>query len=130
MPSGRPPETLNLHLANERTMLAWLRTGISLMGFGFAIARFGLYLREHAMAEHIELGPAASHVGSGWIGAILVGIGTITNFFGTIHYRRVRAAIERGQVGAASPFLAYGIGALTTTIGLTMVVMLLRALNR
>lgn len=38
-------ETLRLHQANERTMLAWIRTGIALMAFGFAIARFGVFLR-------------------------------------------------------------------------------------
>jgi putative membrane protein len=139
IPGGRPhvrrcmparPETLSLHSANERTMLAWLRTGISLMGFGFAIARFGLYLHEQAMAEHIELGRTATRtVGSGWVGALLVGIGTITNFAATLRYRRVRDAIERGDVGAPNSLLAYGIGAMTTLIGLVMVVLLLRALN-
>jgi putative membrane protein len=34
------------HQANERTFLAWLRTSIALIGFGFAIARFGLFLQE------------------------------------------------------------------------------------
>jgi putative membrane protein len=72
---GRP-DTLNMHEANERTMLAWLRTGISLMGFGFAIARFGLYLHEQALAEHLELGRIATRTaGSGFVGAALVGIG-------------------------------------------------------
>ena len=36
--------------ANERTVLAWIRTGIALMAFGFAIARFGLFLREMSQA--------------------------------------------------------------------------------
>src|SRR5690348_7099803 len=100
------PETLNLHSANERTMLAWLRTGISLMGFGFAIARFGLYLHEQEMAAHIELGRMASRtVGSGWVGATLVSIGTITNLSATLRYRHIREAIERGEIGAPSPWL-------------------------
>lgn len=30
--------------AAERTLLAWTRTGIALMGFGFVIERFGLFL--------------------------------------------------------------------------------------
>jgi uncharacterized membrane protein YidH (DUF202 family) len=63
------------------------------------------------------------------VGAVLVGIGTITNFFATIHYNRVRAAIERGEVGAPNSLLAYSIGAMTTAIGVTMVALLLRALN-
>ena len=125
-----PRETLNLHEANERTMLAWLRTGISLMGFGFAIARFGLYLREQAITEHLELGHGATPtVGSGWVGASLVAIGMVTNLFATLRYRSVRADIERGVVGAPSSFLAYGIGGMTTFIGLVMMLLLLRALG-
>lgn len=34
------------HQANERTFLAWIRTSLALVGFGFAIARFGLFLRQ------------------------------------------------------------------------------------
>ncbi|MEA5582131.1 DUF202 domain-containing protein [Nodularia harveyana UHCC-0300] len=34
------------HQANERTFLAWLRTSIALIGFGFAIARFGIFMRQ------------------------------------------------------------------------------------
>ena len=35
-----------IYLAAERTFLAWIRTGLGLMGVGFAVARFGLFLRE------------------------------------------------------------------------------------
>ena len=34
------------HLANERTFLAWVRTSLAIMGFGFVVERFGLLLRE------------------------------------------------------------------------------------
>ena len=34
------------YLAAERTVLAWIRTALSLMGFGFVVARFGLFLQE------------------------------------------------------------------------------------
>jgi putative membrane protein len=44
------------HLANERTFLAWLRTSISIIVFGFVVARFGITLREflrlRGEAEH------------------------------------------------------------------------------
>jgi uncharacterized membrane protein YidH (DUF202 family) len=40
------------YLAAERTFLAWIRTGLALMGFGFVVARFGLFLREIAMTTH------------------------------------------------------------------------------
>ena len=37
-----------VYFAAERTLLAWVRTGLALMGFGFVVARFGLFLRELA----------------------------------------------------------------------------------
>jgi putative membrane protein len=124
------PDMLNQHAANERTMLAWLRTGISLMGFGFAIAKFGLYLREQAEVGHVHLSKGATaHVGSGWIGAALVAIGMFTNFFATLRFRKVREAIERGDLGAPSGGLVYAIGGTTTLIGLVMVVLLLHGLS-
>ncbi|MGB8700164.1 MAG: DUF202 domain-containing protein [Thermosynechococcaceae cyanobacterium] len=38
------------HQANERTFLAWLRTALALIAFGFAIARFGLFTRQIHLA--------------------------------------------------------------------------------
>jgi putative membrane protein len=45
MPQNRDSR-LREHLANDRTFLAWLRTSIALIGFGLAIAKFGLFLNE------------------------------------------------------------------------------------
>jgi putative membrane protein len=101
-----------------------------MMGFGFAIAKFGLYMRELIAAGHLQLPrTAAHHVGSGWIGTAFVAVGIFTNFFGTLHFRRIRSAIERGDVETPSSFLAYAIGAMTTLIGLLMMVLLFAALR-
>ncbi len=40
----KKPDRSTQHLANERTFLAWLRTCIALMGLGFVVARFSLFL--------------------------------------------------------------------------------------
>jgi len=50
------------HLANERTLLAWVRTAVALMGLGFVVARFGLFLRQLAVerAALAVRGPAAA----------------------------------------------------------------------
>ncbi|HET9088065.1 MAG TPA: DUF202 domain-containing protein, partial [Acidobacteriaceae bacterium] len=40
-----------VYFAAERTFLAWIRTGLALMGFGFVVARFGLFLRELSMRQ-------------------------------------------------------------------------------
>jgi putative membrane protein len=39
-------------LAVDRTLLAWIRTDLALMGFGFVVARFGLFLQESQVAQH------------------------------------------------------------------------------
>jgi putative membrane protein len=120
-------ETLRLHLANERTMLAWVRTGIALMAFGFAIARFGLFLRQIA-ATGVAPQSTTHSLGSSWLGAALVSLGMLANASATFRYRTVRLAIERGETGAPSGRLVYAIGFIASIVGLAMTVLLARSL--
>ena len=120
-------ETLRLHQANERTMLAWLRTGIALMAFGFAIARFGVFLRQVAAIGSVTV-HAPRSLGSAWLGAALVAAGMVTSLSATGRYRQVRVAIERGSVGAPSATAVYVVGISVTMIGLAMSVLLAKAL--
>ena len=124
----KPEETLRLHQANERTMLAWIRTGIALMAFGFAIARFAVFLRQIASVRDASAAPPHG-LGSAWVGAALVALGMIANLLATLRYGRIRAAIVRGDVGAPSARMVYAFGALATLIGLVMTVLLARALG-
>lgn len=85
------------HQANERTFLAWLRTSVALIGFGFAIARFGLFLRQlqAAVTQH----PVASNplFNSENLGVSLVVFGIIVIALATWRYNQVFWQIERGD---------------------------------
>lgn len=126
--ADKPLETIRIHQANERTMLAWIRTGIALMAFGFAISRFGLFLRQLAAAGSVAL-PAPQGLGSSWLGAALVAMGMVANLLAMVRYGRVYHAIERGEVGAPSSTLVYVVGTAVVLLGLAMTVLLARSLG-
>jgi hypothetical protein len=65
-------------LAAERTYLAWIRTGLALLGLGFVVARFGLFLERLDYIQHIT--PAHSYGLSLWFGTglILAGGGCVS----------------------------------------------------
>jgi putative membrane protein len=122
-------ETLRLHLASERTLLAWIRTGIALMGFGFAIARFGVFLRQLADSQHTE-SRGADALGSAWAGTALVAVGMLASFSATVRYGLVRRAIQRGEVGAPRAIIVYTVGGVSTLVGLALSILLARSLGR
>jgi putative membrane protein len=123
-----PDSQFRDHAANERTLLAWIRTGIALMAFGFAIARFGLFLREVAQA-----GPVQPRVGGGmgspWFGVALVVLGLVTNAVATFRYARVRSEITERRPASGSPLLVYGIGIGSVLVAIAMAVMLAHTLG-
>jgi putative membrane protein len=87
--------------AAERTLLAWIRTGIAMMGFGFVVARFGLFLREfQALRPGDNPQPA---YGSKWFGIALVLIGVLVNIGATVEHVRLVARLRKGtwQPGAS-----------------------------
>lgn len=81
------------HLANERTFLAWVRTSISLLGFGVVIARLRFI---EPLAGAVPSG-AMSAARSTWVGLAFAMVGLVTLVFATWSYQRSRKAIDAGE---------------------------------
>ena len=76
--------------AAERTLLAWTRTGITLMGFGFVIERFGLFLHMFMTVQGEEWRRDASF----WVGIVFILLGVLVQVSSVIQYRSVMKTLK------------------------------------
>lgn len=80
------------HLANERTFLAWIRTSIGIMAFGFVVMKFSLFVKQLSLIvgkPHVIQSKGYSSV----IGIVLVAVGSITTLLAFIRYKRTAKEI-------------------------------------
>ncbi|TDE09173.1 YidH family protein [Dyadobacter psychrotolerans] len=75
------------HLANERTYLAWIRTGIGIMAFGFVVVKFSLFVKQIGLALGTKVN-TPSHGYSAIIGIVLVAMGVLAILFSFWQYRK------------------------------------------
>lgn len=118
-PGPRPPELdPRILLAAERTLLAWIRTGLTLMAFGFVVARFGLFLRMLAGAA-APPPPSMSRP----LGVSFVLVGALVSFAAAWEHRAARRAYFCGEalplrIGALGALLAGVVGAIGVGLAL------------
>jgi putative membrane protein len=121
-PMDKPAEEdPRVYFAAERTFLAWIRTGLGLMGVGFAVSRFGLFLRElSASASHL---PAKTTGLSLWSGVMLVGMGVAVTSSAIVRHvqlvRELRSGTWRaGRVSTDAVILGLVLAALGVAMAL------------
>jgi putative membrane protein len=91
MPDNPNPNRARDHLANERTFLAWVRTGVATIVFGFAIGRFSIALREFLKMQGYN---SATPGLTTWLGIVSTvgGVGLILAGLG--RYRKTRVQLD------------------------------------
>ena len=83
------------HLANERTFLAWIRTSIGIMAFGFVVVKFSLFVKQISLILGKE-NIIHSKGYSGILGIVLVAVGTVTAVLSYIRYINSEKQINEG----------------------------------
>lgn len=91
-------------MANERTYLAWVRTSIGIMAFGFVVERFALFLKQvrYFLEKTGQAGgslpapPTGYSSGySSFLGVLLVGLGAIMGVLAFLRYKKVQKQIDQ-----------------------------------
>ncbi|HZP45827.1 MAG TPA: DUF202 domain-containing protein [Candidatus Binataceae bacterium] len=103
--------------AFERTMMAWIRTGTSLITFGFTIYKFFQLETPERLRDRYAIGPRQFAVA-------LVSIGLIAIVLATIEYRTNIREIRR-QGGPARLSLAVFVGMLTSLLGILAIILII-----
>ncbi len=88
------------HLANERTYLAWLRTGIAMMGFGVVLAKL-----RYVFSPGTLTAPAAGIIHAADLGLLLTVIGLSVVIFSALRFQAVQRQIREGRFQASSAFV-------------------------
>ncbi len=124
----RTPKVRNrrVHMANERTFLAWIRTSIGIMAFGFVVEKFAIFVRQvsYILGKEIH---APSRGYSSAFGIALVGLGALMGMLAFIRYKKVERQIDEDTY-RPSLILDILLALAVLTIGAFLIIYLIHSL--
>lgn len=106
-------------LAIERTFLAWVRTGLAMMGFGLVVARLGIFLREIELVRSVATFPGRGV--SLIMGTSLIALGVLVNLYAAVHYHRDLSNLEAGRNPPRNRVVPTAVAAALALIGIATV---------
>lgn len=121
-----------VHLANERTFLAWIRTSVAIMAFGFVVEKFALFINQvqellGKTTQYPIIHPTAYQGYSSIFGITLVALGALMGFISFIRYKKVERQIDENTYQPS--FLLNVLLAITVlTIGIFLVIYLIHSM--
>ena len=118
------------HAANERTFLAWVRTAIAVMAFGFLVAKFDLFLKIAARSlgggRQMVAMPGGDFGGAA--GVVLILAGTLMVALAAVRFVLTGRAIDSAAPGASRGRMDLALAGLMVALGIALVLYLLRTL--
>lgn len=124
MEQSSTKSTIRDHLANERTLLAWVRTGIGIMAFGFVVVKFSLFIHEIALVLGKRM-TVPEYGYSAPIGILLVVAGVLCLLFSLFRYNKIANQIDNGTFSRSSALL-YSIVVFILIVGMILVFYLIK----
>jgi putative membrane protein len=115
-----------VHMANERTFLAWIRTSVAVMAFGFVVEKFSLFVKQMAYYMGKEAVPPAPGYSS-LIGILLVGLGMLMGLLAFIRYKKVERQIDEDTY-TPSAILSVLLALSVLAIGIFLVLYLIHSM--
>jgi putative membrane protein len=111
------------HAANERTFLAWVRTAIAVMAFGFLVAKFNLFLKitAESLARDGHSVPVPGGVYGGFAGIVLIVFGIIMIAMAAMRFLHTNQAIESPEQRTDRSRIDVMLAALMVVLGIALV---------
>jgi putative membrane protein len=113
------------HAANERTFLAWVRTAIAVMAFGFLVERFDLFLEIASQTLARRTLSTGGQLAGNVAGLILIGLGAATIIVALVRFRRTAKEIDSpDRIPGSGERLDVALAALLAFLGSALFVYL------
>ncbi len=130
MAAPRPVRDARYDWAAEQTLLAWVRTGLAMMGFGFVVARFGAFLRALGFTAPGLLPEDGQASASMAAGILMVALGVGANLVAVRRFLYNHRALNRGEPIDPSPFGPAALAVFSALLGGVLALLLGGALLR
>ena len=113
------------HAANERTFLAWVRTAIAVMAFGFLVEKFDLFLEIAARSTGTRVPPMGGQLLANIAGLALIALGGVTMVLAIVRFRKTSLAIDSDErCPGTGEQMDIALGALLAVLGAALFVYL------
>ena len=120
------PQNAREHLANERTLLAWIRTSIGIMAFGFVVVKFSLFIKQVSLLLGTDVPVTPQQGYSKVIGILVVAVGALVLLLSYLKYRKTEKQLN-SETFQSSSKLVFSLTAIILLISILLILYLVES---